>query len=134
MAARRTAAAAVLADFRREVKAFCEDLSNRAPEPDAIAWAQRLAAELRSVLEQLAAETLDPADPADTSVWRDGYEAGARDEAASFAPHPGGRETSADRAAAQLAAIRALFEVFDWETDDRQYALEQIEDIVRGES
>jgi len=39
-----------------------------------------------------------------------------------------------DPAAAQLAAIRAVFDVFDWETDDRQYALEQIEDIVRGAS
>ncbi len=38
-------------------------------------------------------------------------------------PHP---------AAGQLAAIRAIFEVFDWPTDDRQYALEGIEQIVKG--
>lgn len=37
--------------------------------------------------------------------------------------------TTADR---QLASIRAVFDVFDWETDDRQYALEQIEEIVKG--
>ena len=33
-------------------------------------------------------------------------------------------------AAAQLAEIRAVFEAFEWERDDRQYALEQIDDIV----
>ena len=33
-------------------------------------------------------------------------------------------------AAAQLAEIRLVLEAFDWETDDRQYALEQIDDIV----
>jgi hypothetical protein len=37
-----------------------------------------------------------------------------------------------DPGAAQLAVIRAVFDVFDWETDDRQYALEQIEQIVTG--
>ena len=29
--------------------------------------------------------------------------------------------------AERLAAIRALLEAFDWESDDRQYALEAIE-------
>lgn len=33
----------------------------------------------------------------------------------------------------RLAAIRAVFEVFDWSTDDRQYALEEIERIVMGD-
>ena len=38
-------------------------------------------------------------------------------------------------AAAQLAEIRLVLEAFDWERDDRQYALEQIDDIVnRGGS
>lgn len=35
--------------------------------------------------------------------------------------------------AAQLEEIRAVFEAFDWATDDRQYALEEIDTIVRGE-
>ena len=33
-------------------------------------------------------------------------------------------------AAAQLAEIRLVLEAFDWETGDRQYALEAIDDIV----
>jgi hypothetical protein len=33
-------------------------------------------------------------------------------------------------AAVQLADIRLVLEAFDWETDDRQYALEAIDDIV----
>lgn len=32
--------------------------------------------------------------------------------------------------AAQLAEIRLVLDAFDWETDDRQYALEQIGDIA----
>jgi hypothetical protein len=36
------------------------------------------------------------------------------------------------QAGARLAEIRAVFEVFDWDTDDRQYALEQIEQILMG--
>ena len=35
-------------------------------------------------------------------------------------------------AAVQLAEIRLVLEAFDWETDDRQYALEQIDQIVSG--
>lgn len=45
-----------------------------------------------------------------------------------------------DRAAAQfptagvqLAEIRLVLDAFDWETSDRQYALEQIDDIVNGD-
>jgi len=34
--------------------------------------------------------------------------------------------------AALLAEIRAVFAAFDWESDDRQYALERIERIVDG--
>jgi hypothetical protein len=33
-------------------------------------------------------------------------------------------------AEARLAEIRLVLDAFDWETDDRQYALEQIDDIV----
>lgn len=36
----------------------------------------------------------------------------------------------ADDEAGRLAAVRALFAAFDWETGDRQYALEAIERIV----
>jgi hypothetical protein len=32
-----------------------------------------------------------------------------------------------------LAEVRGVLEAFDWETDDRQYALEQIEQIVNGD-
>ena len=33
----------------------------------------------------------------------------------------------------KLAKIEALFATFDWEQDDRQYALEAIEAIVESE-
>ena len=32
----------------------------------------------------------------------------------------------------RVAKIRAILEAFDWERDDRQYALEEIEGIVFG--
>jgi len=35
--------------------------------------------------------------------------------------------------AEKLAEVRAVLDAFDWTTDDRQYALEQIEDIVNGD-
>lgn len=41
-------------------------------------------------------------------------------------------EAAPDPAAAQLAEVRAVLAAFDWETDDRQYALEKIDDIVNG--
>jgi hypothetical protein len=47
---------------------------------------------------------------------------------------PGPLEQLGAEAVRQLAATRAVFDVFDWETDDQQNALEQIEDIVRGAS
>jgi len=53
LAARRTAAAAVLADFRREAWDFIEDDTFSAPQPDYTAWAFRLAEELASVLCRL---------------------------------------------------------------------------------
>lgn len=85
MAARRTAAAAVLADFR---SAALDGLQAGAFEQ----WALRLATELRSLLEQL-----------DT-----------------------------DPEAGHLEQIRLVLDAFDWEHDDRQYALEQIDDILRS--
>lgn len=36
-------------------------------------------------------------------------------------------------AARKLAAILAVFDVFDWRTDDKQYALEQICDVLNGD-
>ena len=36
-------------------------------------------------------------------------------------------------AATKLAEIRRVLSAFDWERDDRQYALEEIERIVTGE-
>jgi hypothetical protein len=143
LAARRTAAAAVLGDYQREVRTFVSDDTGTAPEPDAIAWAGRLAAELRSLLEQLDAENPEPVThpfvrpgqvaahlPAPDNCMRCG-----QPEAAHAAqPRLDGTvpilTPEADRAT--LTAIRAVFEVFDWETDDRQYALEQIEDIISG--
>jgi hypothetical protein len=85
LAARRTAAGAALADFRREAL-------DEGQTPDYSAWAVRLATEVRSLLEQLECE------PAEN----------------------------------QLAQIRLVLDHFDWETDDRQYALEQIDDILRS--
>ena len=87
-AARRTAAAALVADFRAE--------QARTPVSRPIdSWALRLAL----TVEQLLAV-------ADDRAAEDGR---------------------------RLAAIRAVFDVFDWSTDDRQYALEEIERIVLGD-
>ena len=36
-----------------------------------------------------------------------------------------------DQDAGQLAQIRLVLDSFDWERDDRQFALEQIEDVLR---
>jgi hypothetical protein len=33
---------------------------------------------------------------------------------------------------AKLAAVRDVLSAFDWESDDRQYALEEIDRIVMG--
>ena len=38
--------------------------------------------------------------------------------------------TSPDDSSAKLAAVRAVLSAFDWEHDDRQYALEEIERIA----
>jgi hypothetical protein len=87
LAARRTAAAAVLADYQRA--AAGADVADRA------LWAGRLADMLALLLGQLGAQ---PAGPAE-----------------------------------QLQEIRLVLEAFDWETDDRQYVLEQIDGIVKGD-
>ena len=87
LAARRTAAAAVLADYQRAA-AEGADVADRA------LWAARLA-------DMLSAAARRPGRPV----------AGT---------------------AEQLEEIRLVLEAFDWETDDRQYALEQIDQIVSG--
>jgi hypothetical protein len=99
LAARRTAAAAVLGDFRRETDKYIDDTARTIPRPDMGMWAWRLASELGSVLQRLEAE--------------DG-------------------EATPPPSAAQLAEVRRVLQAFDWETDDRQYALERIEGIVNG--
>ncbi len=90
LAARRTAAAAVLADYRHEAAT--------ADAADRVIWGGRLADMLGYVLAELDAQ----------------------DRAAVQFP----------AAAAQLAQIRLVLGAFNWETDDRQYALEQIDGIV----
>ena len=42
-------------------------------------------------------------------------------------------QIDADPDGRKLAQVRAIFDTFCWETDDRQYALEQIEDTVMGD-
>jgi len=93
LAARRTAAAAVLADYMRE--------ASGADTADLALWAARMADMLSHVL----------------AVLDEG------DRAAGQFP----------TAAVQLAEIRLVLEALDWETDDRQFALEQIDQIVNGD-
>ena len=45
-----------------------------------------------------------------------------------------GTPAPAEDAAAKLAEIRLVLDAFDWKSDDRQFALEQIDDIVNGVS
>ena len=85
LAARRTAAAAVLADY-------AEACTSGADVADRALWAARLADMLTLLLGDLG-------------------------------EGPAG-------AAEQLEEIRLVLAAFDWETDDRQYALEQIDGIV----
>jgi hypothetical protein len=83
LAARRTAAAAVLADYLRE--------ADGAGTADLALWAVRMASMLAHLLAVLS---------------------------------------DSDQAALELAEVRKVFAAFDWETDDRQYALEKIDAIV----
>jgi hypothetical protein len=39
---------------------------------------------------------------------------------------------AAGRGGEQLAEIKLVLDAFDWEVSDRQYALEAIDDIIRG--
>jgi hypothetical protein len=85
LSARRTAAAAALADYRNANA----DMMGRA------LWADRLAVELGGLLDALNRE--------DAPVLTE---------------------------ESRLAEIRAYFAAFDWEHDNRQYALEEIERIA----
>jgi hypothetical protein len=65
VSARRTAAAAVLADFRRAADEYIDEAKRTVPRPDYSMWAWRLSSELTSVLQQLEAEASEAApDPA----------------------------------------------------------------------
>jgi hypothetical protein len=86
LAARRTAAAAVLGDYIRAAPGA--DVADRA------LWAARLADMLAAVL--------------------------------------GALDVPAAGTAEQLEEIRLVLEAFDWEMDDRQLALEEIDRIVSG--
>jgi hypothetical protein len=87
--ARRTAAAAVLGDYKAALA------SAPLGSPPGREWMLRLA----SVVSDLLAVLDDPGQAEDTL---------------------------------RVAGIRALLADFDWELDDRQYALERIEMIVEG--
>ncbi len=52
---------------------------------------------------------------------------------AAAAADQGGHDVPRHDPAAQLAEIRAVLAAFDWEHDDRQYALEAIERITNGD-
>ena len=106
LAARRTAAAAVLADYRAAVASA--PLTN----PPGREWMLRLASVLGDLLVVLGA----PNDDEDQ----------AAEDAAMDQIFGSGTDTR------RLAEIRALLARFDWEHDDRQYALEAIERIADG--
>jgi hypothetical protein len=91
--AARTAAAAVLGDYRAAVA------SAPLTAPPGREWMLRLASVLGTLLAEL---DLD--------------------------------EDQADEDTRSLDAIRGVLARFDWEHDDRQYALEAIERIAEGES
>lgn len=42
-------------------------------------------------------------------------------------------QLGAEAVVRQMEQIRLVLDAFDWEHDDRQYALEQIDDILRGD-
>jgi hypothetical protein len=58
--------------------------------------------------------------------WLSGYED-------SICAVIAGLVSRAHQDAELLAQIRLVLGAFDWETDDRRYALEQIDDIVNGQ-
>jgi hypothetical protein len=157
LAARRTAAAAVLGDFRRAADKFIDDTTRTAPRPDYSMWAFRLSSELASVLQQLEAEaTSAPAAPQPAGSLRTDLEATIRTWREESEPYPDESATDSARRsgfgycgdqlaqllaqhqqeaqpAPELAEVRPVLEVLDSETGDRQFALEQIDRIVNGD-
>jgi hypothetical protein len=112
---RRTAARAVLARFDDEVTACSTGAVDNVPEPDWRSWAWHLAAQLRTLLQVTGeqAATLEV----------------ARDALLDEPEPPAGIVM-----AAQLAAIQVVLDqVLGDEYADRQYALEQIHEILRGD-
>ena len=139
LAARRTAAAAALGDFRRAADAFIDDPTRTVPRPDYSLWAFRLASELLSILQRLETEAAEATSAPTARIDRSAC-------LASSCPPPKLTECQwpkcvppaptrpgVDLAAGRLAEVRGVLEAFDWERDDRQYALEQIEAIVNGD-
>lgn len=108
--ARRTAAVAVVADFRRESDAFIADASKTLPKPEYSSWAFRLSAELASLLSWLDDEPpgLTAADAATAVAGltdaADYHEYRASLTCADCAAHPAdlcpGHEAALDAAAA----------------------------------
>jgi hypothetical protein len=93
------AALSEAADAKRDKIDMCPDDHSQGCET--CAFRAEAAASYDHVTE-IMAETDRPGEPDldddwETSVWRDGYEAGARDEAASCAPRP--REPGTDKEA-----------------------------------
>ncbi len=152
MEARRTAAAAVLTDFHQTVDAY---LDEGKPHPVYGALAGRLAVELGALLDQLDRETpssrLGGFDLTIRQALRDAirYQQATRAtgrrtaRSAYTARRPRSSASTSEgscrrqvaqhpTAAGQLAQIRLVLDSFDWESDDRQFALEQIDEILRG--
>jgi hypothetical protein len=124
LAARRTAAAAVAADFHTTMVAWL----GGGERPDYAAWAQRLEQHLRYVLDALdVQDRAQPASPLAVDLDEEVTEERAAEIRAALdaavKPQP----------APELAEVRRVLEAFDWETGDRQYALEQIDGIVNGD-
>lgn len=124
LAARRTAAAAALADFN------AQPVEDEQWTTWAI-WAERLAHHLQSLLGGLDTEQPEPSAPHRSDVLNyEHFDCCGQ----GMVPKPGPLEQlGAEAVARQVEQIRLVLVAFDWEHDDRQYALEQIDDILRGE-
>jgi hypothetical protein len=140
LAARRTAAAAVLADFRRATDKYIDDKTQTVPRPDYSMWAWRLVEQLADVLrlrEVPGAATAGLGKifqrahggdswanlgPAGQACVEQGVQA-VIDHLAAARPAP-------DSAAEQLAEVRQVLDTFRGSVHDRQYVLERIDEIV----
>ncbi len=122
LAARITVAKAVSDDFKREREAY---INHGAARPHYNLLAFRLSSVLDLLLAELAhARTKpEPCPECARDLSAEQHQTGCP---VWDAGGPGG--------ARQLAEVRAVLAAFDWEHDDRQYALEHIERIVtRGD-